>query len=310
MRHGAPRLDCKRVQLTLVRPSLFRTQLIFSRCIAICCALSTTAEAASTVPAVNTVAKDTEVVTNIAAARVKAIEVHDVSSRGERTRLLVETTNKAVAIAVLFSGGKGATRISKQGRIGWGKNNFLIRSRTLFLNNGISTAVIDAPTDKPHDLRFGFRRSVEHATDIGEVIAHLRRTFNLPVWLVGTSRGTNSVASAAAHLGANGADGIVLTASMLSWNEKGDQLLELPLEKITGPTLIAHHEDDECHVTPPNKVSELAARLAHARPLKTRLYRGGLAQGNPCQALHHHGFNGLEETVVRDIVNWIKAPSD
>lgn len=296
--------------MTLARHSLFRTHVIFSVCIAACCALSIGAKAANTVSIVNTVAEDAKVVTDVAASRVKTIEVHDVSSRGERTRLLVETAGNAIAIAVLFSGGKGATHISKQGRIGWGKNNFLIRSRPLFLNNGISTALIDAPTDRPRDLRFGFRRSVEHATDIGAVIAHLRRTFHLPVWLVGTSRGTNSVASAAAHLGANGPDGIVLTASMLSWNEKGDQLLELPLEKITAPALIAHHEDDDCHVTPPHKVPELAARLAHARPLKTLLYLGGFAQGNPCQALHYHGFNGLEDTVIRDIANWIKAPSN
>lgn len=310
MQQGAPRLDCERVQLTLVRQSLIRTLFIFGLCSTIYCASSIAAEAASAIATVKTIAEDAKVVTNISASRVKAIQVHNVSSRGERTRLLVESVDEAVAIAVLFSGGKGATRISKQGRIGWGKNNFLIRSRTLFLNNGISTAVIDAPTDKPHDLRFGFRRSVEHATDIGEVIAHLRQTFNLPVWLIGTSRGTNSVASAAAYLGEKGPDGIVLTASMLSWNEKGDQLLELPLEKIKGPALIAHHEDDDCHVTPPNKVPALAARLAHARPIKTFLYRGGLAQGNPCQAMHYHGFNGLEETVVRDIANWIKAPSD
>lgn len=235
--------------MTLVRRSQFKFHFIFGLCILACCAFSIIAKAASTVSTVYTIARDATIVTDIATFRVKAIEVHDVSSRGERTRLLVETADNAVAIAVLFSGGKGATHISKQGRIGWGKNNFLIRSRTLFLNNGISTAVIDAPTDRPHDLRSGFRGSVKHAKDIGAVIAHLRQTFKLPVWLVGTSRGTNSVANAAAYLRVNGPDGIVLTASMLAWNEKGDQLLDLPLDKINKPTLIAHHEDDACHAT-------------------------------------------------------------
>jgi len=308
--YGAPRMDCERVTSTPLRQPLPGILSLFGLCIVLSTVLNIHAEAASTEPTVSIVAENAKIVTDVATSRVRTVEVHDVPSRGARTRLLVETSDQAAAIAVLFSGGKGATRISEQGRIGRGKNNFLIRSRTLFHNNSISTAVIDAPTDQPHDLRSGFRGSVKHAKDIGAVVVHLCQTFNLPVWLISTSRGTNSVANAATYHGVNGPDGIVLTASMLVSNKKGDQVLEFPLDKITGPTLIAHHEDDACHVTPPHKVPELVARLTNARPIKTLLYRNGLAQGNPCKARHYHGFNGLEETVVCDIANWIKAPSD
>ncbi len=253
--------------------------------------------------------RDTSITTKTASAQVATIEVHDVSSRGEWTRLRVETVPNPIAIAVLFAGGKGAMRMTESGAIGWGNGNFLIRSRPLFHSNGLSTVVFDAPTDEPYDLRHGFRGSSKHAADISAVIVHLRKTFDLPVWLVGTSRGTNSVASAAVKLKTNRPDGIVLTASMLEPNEKGDHLFDFALEKITMPVLIAHHEDDECFVTPPGEVAQLAAHLINAQPLGMFLYSGGIAFGNPCQAAHYHGFNDIEERVVRDIADWIKAQS-
>lgn len=258
---------------------------------------------------VRTVARDTVVETKTHSAPVRTREVHDIPSRGERTRVLVETVDAPIAVAVLFAGGKGAMRLSSEGDIGWGNGNFLIRSRPYFLEGGITTAIMDAPTDEKYDLRHGFRGSADHATDIGAVIAHLRARFDVPVWLVGTSRGTNSVASAAVRLGDGRPDGIVLTASMLVWNEKGDNLLDFSLDKITGPVFVAHHEEDACFVTPPEKVPDLVSALTAAKPVKVALYAGGGAVGNPCQAAHYHGFNGIEEDVVSDIVAWMKAPA-
>ena len=258
---------------------------------------------------VRVVGRDTAVETKTSAATAQTREVHDIVSRGERTRLLVETVANPVAVAVLFAGGKGAMKLSKGGKIGWGNGNFLIRSRPHFLDRGIVMVVIDAPTDHKYDLRHGFRGSADHATDVGAVIAHLRKRFDLPVWLIGTSRGTNSVGNAAIRLGSSaGADGIVLTASMLAWNEKGDNLLDFDLDRIYGPVLIAHHRDDECYVTPPEGVAKLQSKLTNAGPVKVAWYRGGYDAGNPCHAAHFHGFNGIEDQVVEDIVTWMKAP--
>ncbi len=256
------------------------------------------------------IARDAIVRTDMGEARARTVEVHDVHARGERTRLLVQTVDNPAAVAVLFAGGKGATQLSEDGVIGWGSGNFVVRSRPLFMANGIATAVFDAPTDEPYDLTVGFRGSADHATDIGAVIAHLRKTFKLPVWLVGTSRGTNSVASAAARLKTDKPDGIVLTASMLAYNERGGHLFDYDLGAIEMPVLIAHHVDDECRVTPPGEVETLAARLKKANPLKVLLYEGGSATGNECHARHYHGFHGIEEQVVADIAAWIKAPSN
>lgn len=265
-------------------------------------------DAAAETATVRIVARDSVTETKTHSAPVRTREVHDIMSRGERTRLLVETVETPAAVAILFAGGKGAMRLSSDGDIGWGNGNFLIRSRPYFLELGITTAIIDAPTDNRRDLR-GFRGTADHAADIDAAIAHLRATFGVPVWLIGTSRGTNSVANAAARLGRAGADGIVLTASMLVWNEKGDNLLDFPLEKISGPVFVAHHEADDCFVTPPHKVPALLSQLTSAKPVRRKFYGGGYASGNPCHAAHYHGFNGIEAAVVADIVAWMKAPA-
>jgi hypothetical protein len=36
--------------------------------------------------------------------------------------------------------------------------------------------------------------------------------------------------------------------------------------------------------------------------------RGGKPEGNPCNASHNHGFVGIEEIAVSDVVGWINHP--
>ncbi len=237
-----------------------------------------------------------------------AAEVQDVKSRGETTRLLVEQGSKPWVTVVLFAGGKGAMDISESGAIGWGERNFLVRSREYFQDKGAITAVIDAPTDHKDKLH-KFRVTEDHAKDIAAVIKHLRGKYGLPVWLVGTSRGTTSVANAAVRLQTEKPDGIVLTSTMLAANKKGDYVLPLELSKIEIPVLISHHKYDECSKTPPDKVSDLKAALTKAKPVKVLWYeKKGWEKGKACQARHYHGFIDIEEKVVSDRMAWIKEP--
>jgi hypothetical protein len=235
-------------------------------------------------------------------------EIQDVESRGAITRLLVEQGDNPWVTVVLFAGGKGALKLAENGAIGWGGRNFLVRSREYFQDRGAITAVIDAPTDH-RDKLYGFRVTEDHAKDIGAVIKHLRAKYGLPVWLVGTSRGTTSVASAAVRLQQEKPDGIVLTSTMLVENTKGDYVLPLELSKIEIPVLIAHHKYDACAKTPPGKVGDLKAALTMAKPVKVLWYeKKGYDRGSACQARHYHGFIDIEEKVVSDIMAWIKAP--
>jgi hypothetical protein len=35
--------------------------------------------------------------------------------------------------------------------------------------------------------------------------------------------------------------------------------------------------------------------------------KGGVSQGDPCEAYSHHGFNGIESQVVKKIAEWMLA---
>jgi dienelactone hydrolase len=238
-----------------------------------------------------------------------AASVEDVSSRDVHIRLLIGIPPSPVAVVVLFAGGHGALDIHSDGQIAWGGGNFLVRSRKLFQEQGSITVVIDAPTDKLASGMHRFRDTEDHAKDIAAVIRYLRTTFDHPIWLVGTSRGTESVANAAIRLEADLPDGIVLTSSMLKWNNKGPNLLSMKLDKITIPTLIVHHKSDDCKVTPYDKVESLRKGLTSSPKVDVLEYQGGQPEGGVCNAYHYHGYRGIEEDVVKDISQWIKTYS-
>lgn len=255
-------------------------------------------------------ARATQVSTEHATADIARLEVHDVFVRGERTRVRVEVPERSKAVVVLFPGGKGVTRITESGKLRSGLGNFLTRTRTYFLRRGFTVVVFDGPTDHPRDLRFGFRRTAAHAMDIGALIAHLRGRFGLPIWLVGTSRGTTSVVSAASQLDVHRPDGIVLTSSMLAPVTNGNYVFDFPLEKIGIPVLITHHRDDGCFATLARDVPRLARELVTAAPKAIKFYEGGSPGGNECGARSHHGYQGIEERVIDDIAAWILDPKD
>jgi hypothetical protein len=54
-------------------------------------------------------------------------------------------------------------------------------------------------------------------------------------------------------------------------------------------------------------MARLMDKLA-ATPRKELItFTGGVDQGDPCEAMAYHGFNGLEKDVVARIAGWIKA---
>ena len=104
------------------------------------------------------------------------------------------------AAVVLLAGGNGILGLADDGSITNGlMNNFLVRSRQLFADNDLYVAVLDAPSDHatPPGLTSAYRIGLEHAQDIGRVIADVRVRARVPTWLVGTSSGTLSVANTA-----------------------------------------------------------------------------------------------------------------
>jgi dienelactone hydrolase len=236
-------------------------------------------------------------------------QVIDIPTRpGVTQRMLVLAPESPKAAVVLFAGGHGGLQISSNGSLKWGGGNFLVRTRQLFASNGLVVVVVDAPSDRQNPPYLGgFRQRAEHVADIKAVIAWLKQQANIPVWLVGTSRGTQSVAFIATQLAPadGGADGIVLSSTILTDKPPGRPVPEMPLGKIRVPALIVHHKQDGCALCRYSDLPSLMDKLTAAPRKELLTFEGGKNQGNPCEAMAYHGFNGIEQQVVTKIAEWI-----
>jgi len=220
--------------------------------------------------------------------------------------IFVEQPSNSKANLILFAGGKGKIKLSS------GKyktsNNFLIRSRHLFTANSFTTVLVDAPSDKQDKLGMlkGFRNSQQHLQDIEVVIDYIRSLNNKPIWLVGTSRGTESAAYIAVNLNSK-IDGLVLTSSISKTNNKGTSVTDLDLDKLTVPVLAIHHKNDKCKTTKPKVIKDIHRKSYNSSRVETRLFTGGDTpkSNNPCQARTYHGYFGIEKEVVENINNFI-----
>jgi dienelactone hydrolase len=236
--------------------------------------------------------------------------VVDIPTRpGVTQRFLYLSPASPKAAVILFAGGEGGLQISPEGALKWGAGNFLVRTRQQFAEKGLAVAVIDAPSDhQSYPYLSGFRQKSEHVADITAVIAWLKQQTNLPVWLVGTSRGTQSAAYIATQLSpANGGpDGVVLTSTILT-DDKGRPVTDMPLEKLAIPVLVVHHEQDGCKHCAYSNIPRLMDKLPSGNKKELITMHGGSSRGDPCEAFAYHGFNGLESDVVEKIAAWVQA---
>jgi len=235
--------------------------------------------------------------------------VVDIPTRtGVTQRMLVLAPESPKAAVVLLAGGHGGLQISLSGGIKWGEGNFLVRTRKLFASKGLMVAVVDAPSDRQNSPYLGgFRQRPDHVPDIRAVIAWLKQQASIPVWLVGTSRGTQSTAFIATQLAPadGGPDGIVLTSTILTEKPPNRPVPEMPLRRIQVPALIVHHKKDGCELCKYSDLPRLMDKLTAAPRKELITVEGGRDEGDPCEAMAYHGYNGKEQEVVTKIAEWI-----
>jgi len=245
---------------------------------------------------------------------VLAEEIVTIKTRPDVTQrfIFIKTKNPRASV-ILFAGGHGVLNLPenfKNARIPSGKNNFLVRSRKLFSEQGMQVAVVDAPSDivkKSYGdgMKGGFRTSREHVIDIDHVIDYLRKQAGVPVWLVGTSRGSESAAYIAINSKAH-PDGLVLSSSVSVSDRHGDPVTDMELKKISIPVYVVAHAQDDCSVTPPEGAKEIFSMLTASKRKAMKLFTGGTEpKSGACKALSRHGFIGMEKEVVRDIAKFI-----
>jgi pimeloyl-ACP methyl ester carboxylesterase len=160
------------------------------------------------------------------------------------------------------------------------------------------------------DLDYPDRVSEGHMTDIRTLVDFLKKDTGVPVWLVGTSRGTVSATAAAIKFGNTELGGIVLTASVVNYKKVG----AVPTQDIASiriPVLVLHHEQDGCVLCRPYEVPAIVKGLKNAPFKKLVMVSGGdNPTGDPCEAMHYHGFIGKEKEAVAMITDWIRKPSN
>jgi pimeloyl-ACP methyl ester carboxylesterase len=237
------------------------------------------------------------------------VRVVDIPTRTNiNQRLLIISPDTAASAAVvLFAGNHGGLQISEDGNFGWGENNFLVRSRNLFADQNFLVVIVDAPSDR-QSLPFlkGFRQGNKHVEDIRIIISWIRENFKIPVWLIGSSRGTQSVAYSSIKLTDKNEmpNGIVLTSTIL--DDAGYEVPLLPLENLRIPVLVIHHEQDACMCCSIDSIPKLMEKINLIPDKELIIMNGGSTRGDPCTSFTYHGFNEIESIVVSEIANWIR----
>lgn len=216
-----------------------------------------------------------------------------------------------IAVLVLFVGGSGKLNLAL-GQQNTGSTNFVARTRYHFAAERYVVALVDAASDfldlgtglsghrQPHQLH-----GDKYLLDLAAVMGDLRTRYPaLPLWAVGTSRGTIAAAVAAAYV-APPPDGIVLTAPLTGPSAAGD-LRTVDLELVSIPVLVATHRGDACPVTKPEDARSLRHRFTSSPRVQVLSFNGGSAPlSDACDPLAPHGFFGIEQKVIEAITGWI-----
>jgi len=213
---------------------------------------------------------------------------------GVTETVFVSAAAKPFASAILFPGGSGAVALTR--------NNFLIRVAPRFAAAGVTAAVADAPSDHAGGLDTRYRAGPDAADDMAAVVSMLQRRAAVPVWLIGTSRGSISAANVAVRLGPPRIAGVVLTSSVWTGG-----MAAVPLGDLRVPVMIVHNHDDTCRNSPFEGAESAMAGLTAAPVRQLLAVSGGTLRSNPCEAMSPHGYLGIEDQVVSPIVAWIKA---
>lgn len=245
----------------------------------------------------------------IAGVQAQAAPIQKVAavpfSGGTQTVLYVGPQNPS-AIVVSFAGGAGQLKIAPDGKIGIG-GNFLVRTRELWVDRGVGVVIPDMPAGYAN--LFNRRNTSEYGDAIARLVAFARTQANVPVWLVGTSQGTNAASNGGARLTHGEIAGVVLTASITRPGGKPlfkETVFDNRLAAINVPVLIVSHAGDSCVQTPPGDGAKLKAALTASPRNEVVLMSGGLpAKSDACEAFAEHGFYGVEIETVQRIVDWM-----
>lgn len=233
--------------------------------------------------------------------------------------MVLEPNLKPKGVLLLYAGGVGTLDLgSFFGSPTIGNNsyasNFLVRVRDKFVDQGYVAALPDVPSDQSR-LDYKYRLSNDQVIDAKATVAYLKNRFGLPVWLVGTSASSLSVAHAASHV-SDQISGIILTASVTRvpsnyavYSDFPEGTASTNLSALKVPVLIVSNTEDACNLSPSADSELIKSRLINSPRVEVMYFSGGdTPRSDPCNALSRHGFLGIENDVVASILKFVNTP--
>ena len=150
--------------------------------------------------------------------------------------------------------------------------------------------------DSPNELHWMSQRdSADHLSRIMAVVQFYKKKTGLPIWLMGHSNGSLSLASFVGYLQQSnqiGAiDGLILSAP------RNETQFSSPL---TMPMLFLHHEEDGCVNTQPKFSLELYKKLIGFDKANLKyepIVSGEYEINDPCTSGYHMYFNAEQEVL-------------
>ena len=235
-------------------------------------------------------------------------------------RVLVLKPDQPTGAVMLLPGGHGNINLDAQARIGWGEDDFLLRTRMRYANGGLIAIVPDVAADhKPPASLAGFRTSPMQADDLHALADHLRGMAP-KVWVVAYDSGVTSALNAAARGKADTIAGLVLISPVLEEPEPtGSMLIDgAKLALASMPVLLISHESDSCSRPAVDRIKNAAAALK-APNFQSITIKGGSEQyavsdpfeysEDSCNTQAHHALAGREAVVSRNVIDWIDRQS-
>ena len=241
---------------------------------------------------------------NLAQAEVlKNISI--VTRSGVSVSALLITPSSPNAALILMPGGPGVIDLS--GTTIGRTLGFLSANFENFAAKNLTVVIVDAPSDQAGGLLPRFRQTAAHLKDLKAVIARIKHETNLPVWLIGISRGAISVLHAAVNSNESINGFIALSSPTRIPPRSGViRLTDLELDRVKIPALLGGHRDDGCRGTPPDGAEQIARGLINSPNAAAKIFSGGRDIGrNPCGPGSPHTFEGIHDEVVEYIANFI-----
>ena len=224
---------------------------------------------------------------------------------GKKQRILYVHQASPHGAIVMLPGGTGDLSIDEEGDISH-KNNFVVRTQALWLDQGYAVIIPDALDGQ--NMR-GLRSEQEYTQVVATLVKFAHEQTPGPVFLLGTSQGAIAAMNGAAHLAAPDLAGVVLSESVSQRGKNSRETVDASPELVTVPTLIVANRTSKCRLAPAEDAPRIKAAMTRAVEVEILYVQGGNESHSPdpCSSLSPHGYLGIEPEVVTKIGAWLKA---